>query len=176
MGDCKKYENFIDKNWAKTYNVVSCLTNRGRNMKHSVLFQIKLLQNLIVRNICSDMKRHNIVSPPSQIQASIIGYLIRNEEKETYQKDLEGVFKLRRSTISGILKTLEKNHLIRRIDSKEDARVKKIILTEEANKLYKGADQYLEQLEKKIIANIKEEDLEIFCNILEKMQQNIEIK
>lgn len=144
-------------------------------MKNSVLFQIKLLQNLIVRNICNDMKKHNIVSPPSQIQASIIGYLVRHEGKEIYQKDLEGVFKLRRSTISGILKTLEKNHLIRRIDSKKDARIKRIILTEEAGQLYKGADQYLEHLEQKITADISEEELTIFCNVIEKMQQNIDL-
>lgn len=30
MGDCEKYENFIDNNWAKTYNVVSCLTKGGK--------------------------------------------------------------------------------------------------------------------------------------------------
>jgi MarR family transcriptional repressor of mepA len=176
MGDCEKYKNFIDKNWAKTYNVVSCLTNGGDTMKYSILFQIKLLQNLIVRNICRDMKKHNIISPPSQVQASVIGYLIRNEGKEIYQKDLEGVLKLRRSTISGILKTLEKNGFVKRVDSKKDARVKKIILTEEANKLYKGANQYLEQLEKRITANIKTEDLKVFCEVLEKMQQNIDVK
>lgn len=176
MGDCEKCKNFIDNNLVKTYNVVSCLTKGEKNMKNSVLFQIKLLQNLIVRNICNDMKKHNIVSPPSQIQASIIGYLIKNEDKEVYQKDLEGVFKLRRSTISGILKTLEKNCLIKRMDSKKDARVKQIILSEEAKTLYKGADQYLEQLEKKIIANIKEDDLKVFCEVLEKMQQNIDVK
>ena len=145
-------------------------------MKYSVLFQIKLLQNLITRNICNDMKKYHIVSIPSQIQASIIGYLIRNEGKDVYQKDLESVFKLRRSTISGILKTLEKNNFVRRIDSKKDARVKKIILTEEAVRLFKGSDQYLEALEKQILANVKEDDLQVFCNVLEQMQQNIEIK
>jgi len=56
-------------------------------MKQSLLFQIKLLQNAIVRNICTDMRKHNISAPPSQIGSSIIGYIIRNEGKDVYQKD-----------------------------------------------------------------------------------------
>ena len=145
-------------------------------MKQSLLFQIKLLQNAIVRNICTDMRKHNISAPPSQIGSSIIGYIIRNEGKDVYQKDLEIVFKLRRSTISGVLQTLEKKNLIKRIDSSSDARVKKIILTEEAVKMYKGADFHLKRLEEKITSNIKEEDLRIFCKVMERMQQNIETK
>jgi len=30
MGDYENDKNFIDKNWAKTYNVVSCLTKGGK--------------------------------------------------------------------------------------------------------------------------------------------------
>lgn len=145
-------------------------------MKHPLLFQIKLLQNAIVRNICNDMKKRNISAPPSQIQSSIIGYLIRNKGKDVYQKDLEVVFKLRRSTISGVLQTLEKRNLIKRIDSVCDARVKKIILTEEAEEMYRGVDLYLKHLEEKIMANIDEKELLVFCKVLEQMQKNIEIK
>ena len=115
-----------------------------------------------------------VVSPPSLIQSEIIGYLIENENQDICGKDLEAVFQLRRSTISGILQTLEKNNLIQKIDTPNDARMKKIILTEEAKKLFLNAAKYLEQLEKKVLNDIEEDDLNIFYKVLEQMQHNLE--
>lgn len=140
-------------------------------MEPYVLFEIKQLQNAIVRTICTDMKQHNITSPPTLIQAEITGYLIRNKEKNVYQKELEAVFKLRRSTISGILQTMEKKNIIQRVD---DGRTKKIILTEQAIQQQELALQYLKQLEQTIIKDITVEELELFHQVIQKMKQNLE--
>lgn len=145
-------------------------------MKQPILFQVRLLQNSIIRNICSDMKEHHITSLPTLIQAEIIGYLINHSKEDIYQKDLESVFKLRRSTISGVLQTLERRGMITRVDSKNDGRVKKIILTEEAKSQHQTANEYLEKLENKITANILKEELQIFYKVVEQMKQNLEIK
>ena len=88
-----------------------------------VLFAIKNFQNTIARNIFNNVKLANCSSPPSMIQAEIIFYLLQNKNQDVYQKDLENVFKIRRSTISGVLKTLEKKGVIKRLDSSNDARV-----------------------------------------------------
>lgn len=143
-------------------------------MKRYILFQMKQFQNKVARNICNDMKKYDVVSPPSLIQSEIIGYLIENENQDICGKDLEAVFQLRRSTISGVLQTLEKNNLIQKIDTPNDARTKKIILTEEAKKLFLNATKCFEQLEKKVLTGIEEEDLNIFYQVLEQMQHNLE--
>lgn len=145
-------------------------------MEYQSLFEIKQLQNAVVRSICNEMKENHVTIIPSLIQTEIIGYLIKNEKQDIYQKDLENIFHLRRSTISGILKTLEKRGMIIRMHSKEDVRVKKIILTKEAKNQYKKVNQYLEKLEEKIISNISKGDLNIFYQVIEKMKQNIEMK
>lgn len=145
-------------------------------MKQQILFQIKQLQNSIIRHIFDDIKNNHIDSPPTLIQAEIIDYLLQNKETEIYQKDLESVLKLRRSTISGILQTMEKNNMIERIDSKTDARVKKIKLTNVAKEKQKQMKKHLEKLEQQITQNITEEELKIFDSVIEKMKKNIEIK
>lgn len=141
-------------------------------MKQRVLFQMKQLQNLIVRNICMVMNQDKPVSL-SLIQSEMIGYIIQSKQT-IYQKDLEKIFKLRRSTISGILKTLERKNLIQKIGSENDARVKKIILTTQAMEFYQRANQHLEQLEQKMLLGISKEELQIFYQVVKKMQQNIE--
>ncbi len=144
-------------------------------MESYVLFEIKQLQNTIVRTICTDMKQHNITSPPTLIQAEIIGYLIQNKEKNVYQRELESVFKLRRSTISGILQTMEKKNIIERVDNQNDGRTKKIILTEKAFLQQEIALNYLKQLEQNITKDITVEELELFRQVVQKMKHNLEI-
>ena len=141
-------------------------------MKPAIIFEIKLLQNSIMRMIGKDMK-NQIYSPPSLIQAEIIQYLFQNQQKEMYQTELETVFELRRSTISGILKTMEKKNLIKRIDSKKDARTKQIILTQETLKIHVEILEYLKHLEQKLLSNIEEQDLAIFLKVVEQMRENI---
>lgn len=139
-----------------------------------ILFEIKNLQNVIARNIFNDVPLNKFKTPPSMIQVEVIFHLLQNKEREVYQKDLETIFKLRRSTISGVLKTLEKRGVIKRIDSKTDARVKRIIITKEAEDLYVKGLEWMEKIEKKATKGIEKEKLEIFLKVLEQMKNNIE--
>ena len=73
---------------------------------------------------------------PSVTHAPDCGYLVKNKGS----KDLEKAIKLRRATISGVLKTMEKKNLITRVISSKDARVKKIILSDKTKKMYLWAE------------------------------------
>ncbi|MCI8671181.1 MAG: winged helix-turn-helix transcriptional regulator [Bacilli bacterium] len=139
-----------------------------------VLFAIKNFQNTIARNIFNNVKLANCSSPPSMIQAEIIFYLLQNKNQDVYQKDLENVFKIRRSTISGVLKTLEKKGVIKRLDSSNDARVKKIVLTKEAEDLYVLGLEWFNKLEEKATKDIDAYQITIFLEVLQKMQNNLE--
>ena len=61
----------------------------------------------------------------------ILGYLCRNEHKDIFQKDIEAEFKICRSTVTNILKLMEKKGYIKRESVPYDARLKKT-----------GADRY----------------------------------
>ena len=76
-------------------------------MNNSVSEEIKKIDNLTIRKMISLAKQENIDTlSPSQLM--IIKYLSESE-KDVYQKDLEKSFPLRKSTICGIIKTMQKN-------------------------------------------------------------------
>ena len=136
-------------------------------MKNSVLKEMLSLEKIIFRKIHPNQMK----SMPTPTQMQIIGYVLRNKN-DTYQKDLEEILNLRRATISGVLHTMEKNNLIKRVSS-EDKRVKKIILSEKVNKIYSKHLEDFKVLEKKLIKDIPKEDLEIFLKVIIKMKENI---
>lgn len=139
-------------------------------MSKSVLFEIKMLQNVVARDVFKELKCES-KRIPSLIQIEIIDYLARCKFF-VCQKDLEKQFKLRRSTISGIIKTMEKNNYVRRIYSQEDLRSKVIILTDEALELLNDMREKLKRLEKKAIKGISDDKLEIFLEVIKDMQNN----
>ena len=89
------------------------------------------------------------------------------------RQDLEKAIKLRRATISGVLKTMEKKNLITRVISSKDARVKKIILSDKTKKMYLESKTKLEALEELITSNISDNEINIFLEVMNKMQENL---
>lgn len=144
----------------------------------NVLYQIKSLYEIIIRNIIrnnnnihSDLITKNHLPTPTQLQ--IVRYIINNKNNDIYQKDLEKILNLRRATVSGVLKTMEKNNLIKRVSSDIDSRTKKIILTDNTKKIFKNSKEQLNLLDKKLTNNIKKKDLETFLKVINTMITNL---
>ena len=106
-------------------------------MKIYVANELKKLDVDISRKLFSIAKENKISFYPSPLQAKITKYLIENNKREVYQKELEEVFEVRKATISGVLFTMEKNEVIKRVASENDARQKKIVLTKKSKKIYR---------------------------------------
>lgn len=134
-----------------------------------ILFKLKDLDKMIVRSLL-DQEKLELLPSPTQMQ--IIEYII-NSDEEVLQCDLEKAIKLRRATISGVLKTMEKKNLITRVISSKDARVKKIILSDKTKKMYLESKAKLEVLEKLITSNISDNEINIFLEVINKMQENL---
>lgn len=162
--------NFID-----TYNycvleLLLVTLQRGGIMEESVGYEIKSLDNMIQRVLIKEAKSKNsiLITP---VQAHIIKYLIDNEK--VYQRDLEKEFKIRRSTASGILKTMEKNNLIKRIDTKEDARMKQVILTDIGKNKFDQAKNRMRLFEAMLKEGIDEEELHMFFKVIKNIKGNL---
>ncbi len=141
-------------------------------MKKRVIFEIKALEQEIVRFIFADINFSKQKMPtPTQMQ--IICYILE-QKKDVYQRDLENVLKLRRATVSGVLGTMEKNNLIKRVVDENDTRTKKIILNSEVEKFLKNHLKEIMKWEKKLIKGINEEDLDVFLKVIKQMKENIE--
>jgi len=106
-------------------------------------------------------------------QIFIIGYLIENKDQKTYQKDLEQTLNLRRSTLNGILKTMEKNNIIKKIDAKNDGRSKEVFLTKDAKEKYKIISKLIKNQEDKLTNGITISELHTFFNVIDKIKNNI---
>ena len=91
-----------------------------------------------------------------------------------YQKDIEQLFSIRRSTANQMLRGLEAKGYIQRNVSSEDARRNILTLTEGGMAAYGRLAQELYQIMKKLHGDIPEEELEQFQMTLRKLWKNIE--
>lgn len=140
----------------------------------SILYEIKSLEKLIARTFMLasklDIKEIKKFPTPSQIQ--IIQYIVTSK-KTVYQSELEDVLNLRRATVSGILMTMEKNGIIKRVASKKDARTKEIILNEKVEKIFLCHQSEMRMLENVLISGISKTDLNTFSKVLSRMKENV---
>lgn len=104
----------------------------------------------------------------------IIGYLYENRDRVVLQKEFEKEFGIRRSTITSILQTMEKNELLQRVPLPDDARQRQLILTKKAEELHLSFVDKMQVLDHKMIDGISDEDLEVFYRVLFKMKRNLE--
>ena len=142
-----------------------------------ILYQIRDLEKIIFRSFINE---NNIdedclsnFNPPTPTQMQIIEYILENPDRDIYQKDLENVLNRRRATVSGVLQTMEKNNLIKRVTSSHDTRTKKIIINEDAKIMFFKNKNKFDELERKIIEGISKDDLEIFSKVIFMMKENI---
>ena len=103
-----------------------------------------------------------------------IGYFYHNRHKDIFQKDFEKEFDIRRSTASNILSLMEKNGLIKRQSVPDDARLKKIILTEKAVEIHNEIEASFDKMEKDISEGISQDEMEAFLLTVDKIRKNIE--
>lgn len=108
-------------------------------------------------------------------QAYVIDFICNEgKDKDVFQKDLESVFDLKRSSISLMLNNMEKNGLIERMLVREDGRLKKIVLTEKSIKIYEKISDAIDLIENKLSENITEEEVKVFQNVLNKIRNSLE--
>ncbi len=144
--------------------------------KNKVLFQIKNLEKKVARYLLNDeefSKSCKNFSKPSPTQLQIIDYLLKNMDRVVYQRELEELFTLKRATVSGVLKTMEKNGLIFRMVDEKDTRAKKILLNDSTKAIFLQAKKKVDDLEKILVQGLSKEEIDTFQVVLEKMERNL---
>lgn len=144
-------------------------------MEKNIVYEVKSLENAISRYIFSHNEDKIYLQPPSPMQIMIIDYLLAHQNDKVYQKDLELVFKVRRSSLSGVLKTLQKRGFIRKNVSDIDSRTNRIVLTKKAMTKEKDVSSFLKEIENELIKDIDKEKLDIFFEVLKDMKNNIDL-
>lgn len=108
------------------------------------------------------------------MQRHILNYiLLETLHRDIYQKNLEEEFQVRKSTVSGILKLIEKNGFIYRESVKEDARLKRILPTKKAEALRPSILEHIHETEIRMTEGVSEQNLFLCKKVLYQMCQNL---
>ncbi len=143
--------------------------------EENIYYELKKLSNLFARRILGKRSKKLAGNKISRSQAMMLAYIIDRQDKEKiYQKDIEEVFSIRRSTATETLKKLEEAKAIVRVQSKTDKRLKEIIPTEKTLSLKLDLQKNIHQLSSMLFVGITESELESFKNTLMKMRLNLE--
>ncbi|MDD7388371.1 MAG: MarR family winged helix-turn-helix transcriptional regulator [Lachnospiraceae bacterium] len=133
--------------------------------------EIRILANMIYNRANQiTMKAENL----SIHQCWILQYLLETAEKTVYQKDIEQLFSIKRSTANQMLRALEMRNYIQRTVSAEDARKNVLTVTEAGAGAYRRLSKDLYQLMLKLHGDIPGDELAQFQSTLRKLWHNME--
>ena len=142
-------------------------------MKPNVIEEIKKLDVKIAKRLFKDAKKEGIKRPPSPLQARILKYILEQKSEVICQKDLENYLKISKATISEVLVAMEKKEIIKRVSMPNDARAKRIVITNTSLERFQELEKNFSDINEKLIEGISDDELARFLNVLNKMQQNM---
>lgn len=134
--------------------------------------EMRKFNNLIKREVERSTARQQLESLTG-LHGWVIGHIAR-QDGPVLQRDLEERFSVRRSTMSNILSLMEKNGLIVRTKSKQDARSKEITLTRRAFVIDRIVKTDMDRIESLITDGVSQDELDAFFSALDKMKANLE--
>lgn len=111
----------------------------------------------------------------TRAQCSTLHYLYDHREIPIFQKDIEAAFSVTGATATNLLKGLERQGIVERVAVEEDARLKRIILTEEAVRFHERALRNMERLEGSLVAGMSVEETDAYRAFLERTIKNLEL-
>ena len=86
---------------------------QGSSIAESIGHEIKAIDHLMQRKMIMTASKSGL-DKVTIMHGWIIGYLILNLDRDIYQKDIESEFAISRSTVTNILKLMEKKGYIKR--------------------------------------------------------------
>ncbi len=136
-------------------------------------FEIHRLSKLMHRELQhSDAHQH--ANRMTGMHGYLIRYLYENRERDVFQRDLEKKFSISRSAVTATLQLMEKNGLVTRESVPQDARLKRIILTQKALDLHQQIEADIAEFEKRLCAGLTPEEQAQLLAIVRKMYDNLE--
>lgn len=137
--------------------------------------EIHRLDNRITRILENQVKEAGF-DEVTLMHGWIIHYLYVNRERDVYQRDIEKHCCVGRSTVTSVIQLMERKGLIRRESVENDARLKKVLLTDKGYRHREVVEGTIEALNKQMLRDVSEEEYDTFLRVLHKLQDNLDIK
>ncbi|WP_283610681.1 MarR family winged helix-turn-helix transcriptional regulator [Faecalispora anaeroviscerum] len=134
--------------------------------------ELRSLNNMIRRYFEFSSHRKEIETVTGN-NGWIISFVADRTDRDVYQKDIEVYFTITRSTASRVLSRMEQKGLIQRLAVAQDARLKKIVLTQKALEIRGLMLEDAKKMEATLIQGFTEEEIKTLLSYLERMKTNI---
>ena len=132
--------------------------------------QIRRVDNLIFRKI-NQFTRANGVEQATPMHGWIIGYLYEHRDTPVFQRDIEREFSITRSTVTNILQLMERKGYIQRQSVPQDARLKKLVLTEEGARFHEKSLLSFRQTDDYVAGLLTPEENAELLRLLNKLRE-----
>lgn len=141
----------------------------NRPFELDIIYYIKSLNRLLTKDFDKRLSEFNLTSQ----QGRILFYIFRNNlnNKDVHQVDIEKQFHLSKSTVSGLVKRMEKNGLINKIQSHP---YHSLVLTDKSRGILDNIHKNRIKIVEKISQGFSEEQQKQITNTLEIMVKNME--
>ena len=133
--------------------------------------QINLLSRMLKRRLNVTLQGLGITAIQSRVMFYIMDHCL---EGPVFQRDVEQVFSLSRSTATGILQQLEEKGLLRRESVPSDARLKNLVPTPRAAELDAEVRACLRQSEAVLTRGLSDGQVQLFKETLATTAANLE--
>lgn len=140
---------------------------------NNIELSLMSVSNFILHK-ANDIKKNIYPKNLSSSYGYVISFLCDNEDGDIYQRDIERAFDLNRSTVSNILKELEKEGLIERSAVAGDARLKKVSATQGAKMINDACNKEIDSFLHTLAQGISTQDMESFSKVLGLLKHNAE--
>ncbi len=135
--------------------------------------QLRRVNNLIARRV-NYYSRQNGVEDVTAMHGWILAYLYHRSNEAIFQRDIEREFSITRSTVTNILQLMEKKGYIRRESVPQDARLKRLLLTEAGAKAHEQIMLTLQQNDEYLSSLLTEEENAELLRLLGKLRAGLE--
>lgn len=140
------------------------------NEKRQIGRGINILSHKIKRRVGKVSLEYGI----SSMQAKILIFVFQESSKrDIFQRDIEEEFDIRRSSVTSVLTLMEKNELINRVSVSEDARLKRLILTDKGVYIYKSIFKEIEEIESIISESLSAEEFDLLWGLIQRLIKKI---
>lgn len=134
--------------------------------------EIKAIDHLMQREIQKSASQMG-VDKVTVMHGWIIGFLM-SASGDVYQKDIESHFAISRSTVTNIVKCMEKKDYIKRESVDSDARLKKLVLTKQGREVGETMLSAVKETEKRFDNMLSEAESRRFLTLIRKLRLGLE--
>lgn len=139
--------------------------------KNIYSFYLITLAHAMKNKIDKDLEPYDLTDSQGRLLGDISDMI--NKGIDINRKALENSMHLSGPSITSLLQGLEKKRFILRESSNEDARAKKIVLTDEGKDLIQFSEEVMNSIEEKIVDNMTDDEQETFKRLLKIACENM---